>query len=65
MKKIYVHYYPNNDPDRYITSYKVSFTAGGVAYQPKSGSIAYDQMIVVGQFTIGENYWVTFQNYWY
>ena len=52
--KIYVHYYPNEAPDRSITSYTVSVTAGDVTYQPKSGSIAYDQFVPVGQFRIGE-----------
>lgn len=53
--KIYVHYYPNGAEDRSITSYKVSVNADGVTYQPKTGSIAYDQFIPVGQFTIGES----------
>lgn len=52
--KIYVHYYPNGDTDRSIVSYKVSVTAGGVTYQPKTGSISYDELVAVGQFTIGE-----------
>ncbi|MDR1259385.1 MAG: YfaP family protein [Tannerellaceae bacterium] len=51
--KIYVHYYPNEDEDRSVTSYKVSVTADGVTYRPKTGSIAYDQFIPVGQITIG------------
>ena len=53
--KIYVHYYPNEAPDRSITSYTVSVTAGNVTYQPKSGSIAYNQYVPVGQFRIGED----------
>ncbi len=53
--KIYVHYYPNEAEDRSVTSYKVSVNANGVAYQPKTGSIAYNQMVPVGQFTIGES----------
>ena len=53
--KIYVHYYPNEAPDRSITSYTVSVTAGDITYQPKSGSIAYDQYVPVGQFRIGED----------
>lgn len=53
--KIYVHYYPNEAEDRSITSYKVSVNADGVTYQPKTGSIAYDQMVPIGQFTIGES----------
>lgn len=52
--KIYVHYYPNEAEDRSVTSYKVSVTAGGVTYQPKTGSIAYDQFVPVGQFSIEE-----------
>ena len=51
--KIYVHYYPNEDEDKSVVSYKVSVTADGVTYRPATGSIAYDQMIPVGQFTIG------------
>ncbi len=53
--KIYVHYYPNEAEDRSVTSYKVTVNADGVAYQPKTGSIAYDQFVPVGQFTIGES----------
>lgn len=53
--KIYVHYYPNEAEDRSITSYKVSVNADGITYQPKTGSIAYDQMVPVGKFTIGES----------
>ena len=53
--KIYVHYYPNEEEDRSVTTYTVSVTANDITYQPKSGSIAYDQYIPVGQFTIGEN----------
>ena len=52
--KIYVHYYPNEAEDRSVTSYKVSVNADGVTYRPKIGSIAYDQMVPIGQFTIGE-----------
>lgn len=54
LYKIYVHYYPNDAPDKSVTSYTVSVTAGGVTYAPKSGSIAYDQYVPVGQFRIGE-----------
>lgn len=50
LYKIYVHYYPNNDPDKSVTSYKVSVSAGGANYQPVTGSIAYDQRVPVGQF---------------
>lgn len=53
--KIYVHYYPNEEEDRSVTSYKVTVNADGVVYQPKIGSIAYDQFVPVGQFTIGES----------
>ena len=53
--KIYVHYYPNEAEDRSVTSYKVSVNADGVTYQPKTGSIAYDQIVPIGQFTIGES----------
>lgn len=53
--KIYVHYYPNDDPDKSIVSYKVSVTADGITYRPATGSIAYDQMVPVGQFTIGNS----------
>lgn len=53
--KIYVHYYPNEAPDKSITRYTVSVTAGDITYQPKSGSIAYDQYVPVGQFRIGED----------
>ncbi len=51
--KVYVHYYPNGASDRSVTSYKVTVNAGGVSYTPKTGSIAYDQYVPVGQFTIG------------
>lgn len=51
--KIYVHYYPNGDEDKSVVSYKVSVTADGVTYKPATGAIAYDQMIPVGQFTVG------------
>ena len=53
LYKIYVHYYPNGAEDRSITSYTVSVTTDEVTYQPKSGSIAYDQYVPVGQFRIG------------
>lgn len=53
--KIYVHYYPNGDEDKSVVSYKVSVNADGVTYRPVSGSIAYDQMIPIGQFTIGNS----------
>lgn len=53
--KIYVHYYPNGAEDRSVTSYTVTVTANGVTYLPKSGSIAYDQKVPVGQFTIGSS----------
>lgn len=52
--KIYVHYFPNEEEDRSVTSYKVSVTAMGVTYRPITGSIAYDQLVPIGQFTIGE-----------
>lgn len=51
--QIYVHYYPNEDEDKSVVSYKVSVTADGTTYRPATGSIAYDQMIPIGQFTIG------------
>lgn len=51
--KIYVHYYPNEDEDKSVVSYKVSVTADGITYRPATGSISYDQMIPIGQFTIG------------
>ena len=41
--KIYVHYYPNDAPDKSVTRYTVSVTTDETEYQPKSGSIAYDQ----------------------
>lgn len=50
--KIYVHYYPNEDPDKSIVSYKVSVTANGKTYRPVSNSISYNEMVPVGQFTI-------------
>ena len=53
--KIYVHYYPNGDEDKSVVSYTVSVNADGVSYNPKSGHIAYDQMVPVGQFTIDES----------
>lgn len=53
--KIYVHYFPNEAEDRSVTSYKVSVYADGITYQPKTGSIAYDQMVPVGKFSIGES----------
>ncbi len=53
--KIYVHYYPNEAEDRSVTRYTVTVTTNEKTYQPKSGSIAYDQMVPVGQFTIGGN----------
>ena len=53
LYKIYVHYFPNGAEDRSVTSYTVSVTAGDVTYRPKSGSIAYDQYVPVGQFRIG------------
>lgn len=53
--KIYVHYYPNEAEDRSVTSYTVSVTADGIKYMPKTNSIAYDQYVPVGQFTIGES----------
>lgn len=53
--KIYVHYYPNEAEDRSVTSYTVTVSADGVDYQPKSGSISYDQYVPVGKFSIGEN----------
>lgn len=51
--KIYVHYYPNGAEDRSVTTYKVTATVCGVNYQPKIGSIAYDQVVPIGQFTVG------------
>ena len=51
--KIYVHYYPNGEADRSVTSYKVSVNANGTKYRPVTGSIAYDQIVSIGQFTIG------------
>lgn len=54
--KIYVHYYPNEAEDRSVTSYTVSVTADGITYRPKTGSIAYDQYVPVGQFTIGDSH---------
>lgn len=53
--KIYVHYYPNEDEDKSVVSYKVSVNADGVTYRPVTGSIAYNQMIPIGQFTIGSS----------
>lgn len=53
--KIYVHYYPNEDEDKSVVSYKVSVNADGVTYRPVTGSIAYNQMIPIGQFTIGNS----------
>ena len=53
--KIYVHYYPNEDEDKSVVNYKVSVTADGITYRPATGFISYDQMVPVGQFTIGEN----------
>lgn len=53
--KIYVHYYPNEAEDRSVTSYTVSVIADGIRYMPKTNSIAYDQYVPVGQFTIGES----------
>lgn len=53
--KIYVHYYPNEDEDKSVVSYKVSVVANGKKYRPAVGSIAYNQMIPIGQFTIGES----------
>ena len=50
-----MHYYPNEAQDQSITSYTVSVTAGDVTYAPKSGSIAYNQYVPVGQFRIGDN----------
>lgn len=52
--KIYVHYFPNEAEDRSITSYKVTVNTSEREYRPATGSIAYNQMIGVGQFTIGE-----------
>lgn len=53
--QIYVHYYPNEDEDKSVVSYKVSVNADGVTYRPATGSIVYNQMIPVGQFTIGNS----------
>ena len=52
--KIYVHYYPNNDADKSVVSYRVSVNTNDKSYRPVSGSIAYDQTVPIGQFTIGE-----------
>lgn len=51
--KIYVHYFPNGEEDRSVTNYKVSVTADNITYRPQTGSIAYDQLVPIGQFTIG------------
>ncbi|MDR1500283.1 MAG: hypothetical protein LBI58_04815 [Tannerellaceae bacterium] len=48
--KVYVHYYASETGA--VTSYTVTVNAGGVAYRPITGSISYDQMVPVGQFTI-------------
>lgn len=53
--KIYVHYYPNDDEDKSVVSYKVSVTADSTTYKPKTGHISYNQMIPIGQFTIGNS----------
>lgn len=53
--KIYVHYYPNQAEDRSVTTYWVTVTADGKRYKRATGSIAYDQLIPVGKFTIGES----------
>ncbi len=53
--KIYVHYYPNDDSDKSVVQYTVTVNACGKNFRPKSGAITYDQMVPVGQFTIGEN----------
>ena len=37
------------------TSFQITVTTNEKTYQPKSGSIAYDQMVPIGQFTIGGN----------
>ena len=54
--KIYVHYYPNEDEDKSVVNYKVSVTADGITYKPAAGFISYNQMIPIGQFTVGENH---------
>ena len=51
--QIYVHYYPNEDEDRSVTSFTVTVNAAGKSYQPVTKSIAYDQKVPVGKFTIG------------
>ncbi|MCM1051937.1 MAG: hypothetical protein NC349_08240 [Paenibacillus sp.] len=60
--KIYVHYYDSdedsdfNDYDnRYhsVVQYKVTVSADEIDYLPKSGFIAYDEMVPVGQFIVG------------
>lgn len=53
--KVYVHYYPNENEDKSIVSYTVSVTANNTVYKPVTGSIAYDQMLPIGQFTVGSN----------
>lgn len=50
--EIYVHFYGPNCED--ITSYTVTATVNGTTYQPVTGSIAYNQMIPIGTFTIGD-----------
>ena len=51
--QIYVHYYPNEDEDRSVTSFTVTVNVAGKSYQPVTKSIAYDQKVPVGKFTIG------------
>lgn len=53
--KIYVHYYPNEDEDKSVVSYTVLVTAGDKRYRPATGSISYNQMVPIGQFTIGDS----------
>lgn len=60
--KIYVHYYDSDEDsdfddydNRYhsVTQYKVTVSADETDYLPKSGFIAYDEIVPIGQFTIG------------
>lgn len=51
--QVFVHYYGSES--HAITNYKVSINANGINYQPHTGSIAYHQLIPIGQFTIGDS----------
>lgn len=53
--KIYVHYYPNEDKDRSVVSFEVLVYSEGRFYAPVKRSIAYDQMVYVGRFTVGDH----------